>query len=201
MFCGATWPLRTGMVPLQKLWWQKIFGRPSEKSKPVPQNAFRQVLAGDNNRSQRGSPFSLSPVSHPRTKISPPLVSVFFFFLPRPPVFPLFQLRRVPGWAHLSRRFPALLADVKLERKESVSRSFTNISPSLLESAVRVCGGAWEWMLCVRVCAWGSIVVEGEDGWLSEANGWEAGGAERGAAPTRRREEPTWMRRQSGRRR
>ena len=163
----------------------------------------------------------------------PPLVSVFFFFFssPDPPVFPLFQLRRVPGWAHLSRRFPALLADVKLERKESVSRSFTNISPSLLESAVRVCGGAWEWMRCVRVCAWGSIVVEG--GWwapprpgrragggggggprggggggggggrmVSEANGWERL-AEPGEAQHRHSEgeEPTWMRRQSGRRR
>lgn len=57
-----------------------IFGCPS-KSKPV----LRQVLAGD-NQSQRGSPFPLSPVSHPRKKISPSA-----FFPPDPPCFPYFN--------------------------------------------------------------------------------------------------------------
>lgn len=59
---------------------KKIFGCLS-KSKPV----LRQVLAGD-NQSQRGSPFPLSPVSHPRKKISPSA-----FFPPDPPCFPYFN--------------------------------------------------------------------------------------------------------------
>lgn len=108
---------------------KKIFGCPSE-SKPV----LRQVIAGV-NQNQRDSPFSLSPVSHPRRKICPLLL---LRFLPRPPVFPLFQLRSVPGWAH-RRGFRALLADVKQKRKESVNDSLTNISPSLFESTVCVC--------------------------------------------------------------
>lgn len=56
-----------------------------------------------------------------------PLCSLFFLLFPRPPVFPLFQLRCVPAWAH-RKGFPALLADVKLERNESLRRSLTNIS-------------------------------------------------------------------------
>lgn len=60
-----------------------------------------------------------------------------FAFPPRPPVFPLFQLRCVPGWAH-RRGFRALLADVKQKRMESVNDSLTNISPSLFESTVCV---------------------------------------------------------------
>lgn len=101
-------------------------------SKPV----LRQVLTRD-NRSQRDSPFSLSPVSHPRKKISPSAC-----FIPRPPVFPLFQLRCVLDWAH-RRGFHALLANVKQKRKESVNRSFTNISPSLFESTVSVSACVW----------------------------------------------------------
>lgn len=156
---------------------KKIFGCPSN-SKPV----LRQVLAGD-NQSQRGSPFPLSPVSHPRKKISPSA-----FFPPRPPVFPLFQLRCVPGCAH-RRGFPALLADVKLKRKESVNRSLTNISPSLFESTVRVLWPAREWMR-VYCCERKTDGLWGQ--WL---RGWQT---RRGATPTLRREKPTWMRRQSG---
>lgn len=101
---------------------KKIFGCLSE-SKSV----LRQVLAGV-NQTQRESPFSLSPVSHPRGKSTPFCVSS-----PGPPVFPLFQLRCVPGWAH-RRGFHALLADVKQKRNESPNDSWTNISPSLFES-------------------------------------------------------------------
>lgn len=83
VFCGATCPLRTGMVPLVKIVIKKIFGCPSG-SKPV----LRQVLAGV-NQNQRDSPFSLSPVSHPRRKICPLLL---LRFLPRPPpCFPYFN--------------------------------------------------------------------------------------------------------------
>lgn len=134
---------------------KKSFGGPSPDRSPKTPSF--QVLAGE-NRSQRGSLFSLSPVSHPRKKSSP---SLSF-----PPCFPLFQLRRVPGWAH-RRGFPALLADVKLKRKESVNRSLTNISPSLLESTVRV------WVY-VRV---GVYCCEGRtDGlWGQWLRGWQTG--------------------------
>lgn len=146
---------------------KKIFGCPSG-SKPV----LRQVLAGV-NQNQRDSPFSLSPVSHPRRKICPLLLLPF---LPRPPVFPLFQLRRVPGWAH-RRGFRALLADVKQKRMESVNDSLTNISPSLFESTVCVC----------------AVLLLWEEDWWSPRP--MAGSL---TVPTLWREKPTWMRRQSG---
>lgn len=61
----------------------------------APRNATRQVAAAE-DRSRRGSPFSLSPVSHPRRRIPPPHPPTPAR-LPLPPVFPLFQLRRAPG--------------------------------------------------------------------------------------------------------
>lgn len=81
-------PLKTKKIVIKKKKKKEIFGRPSE-SKAL----LRQVLAGV-NQNRRGSPFPLSPVSHPRRKIEPLLVSLL---LPDPPVIPLFQLRRVPG--------------------------------------------------------------------------------------------------------
>ena len=150
-----------------KIVMKKIFGCPNE-SKPV----LRQVLAGV-NQNQRDSPFSLSADSHPRRKICPLLL---LRFLPRPPVFPLFQLRRVPGCAH-RRGSRALLADVKQKRKESTNDSLTNISPSLFESTVCVCALLLLWE---------------EDWWSPRPMAGSLTG------PTPWREKPTWMRRQSG---
>lgn len=97
------------------------------------------------------------------------------FCFSRPPALPLFQLRRVPGCAHRCDS-PALLAELKLERKEWANRSFTNISPSLFESTVRLLCRCLSGRACVW--AWGSIVVKGRL-MVSEANGWEAGKPER----------------------
>lgn len=125
-------------------------------------------------------------------KKSPPLLPFFFLLFPRPPVFPLFQLRCVPAWAH-RRGFPALLADVKLERNESLRRSLRNISSvAVRKRRARFVEGR-RVRACVRACfsVCGSIVVKGRP-MVSQADGWEA--------QRRRRdgEKPTWMRRQSG---
>lgn len=84
---------------------KKIFGCPSN-SKPV----LRQVLAGD-NQSQRGSPFPLSPVSHPRKKISP---SAFF-----PPPTPRVSLISTPMRPRLraSQRLPCAPRRCEAEKK------------------------------------------------------------------------------------
>lgn len=102
--------------PLRRMIFLKmrISGWPSE-CEPV----LRQVPAGD-NQSQRGSPVSLSPLSHPRKKISPSaplfLFVCCFSFLPRTPLVSLILTPR-PPWLSASQTLPRAARRREAERK------------------------------------------------------------------------------------
>lgn len=103
--------------PLIKIVIKKIFGRPSE-SKAL----LRQVLAGV-NQNRRDSPFSLSPVSHPRRKIEPLLL---LLLLPDPPCFPYFNSDASPveRIAEASMRSSPTPSRKKRSRQPAVSPTF-----------------------------------------------------------------------------
>lgn len=169
VFCGATCPLRTGMVPpsRKKLWLKQIFGRPSESNA-----LLRQVLAGV-NRNRRDSPFSLSPVSHPRRKIEPLLRSLLL--LPDPPCFPYFNSDASPveRIAEASMRSSPTPSRKERSRPAAVSPTFHRRSSK-------------------APCACAVLLWRGEDWWSPRPM------AENLTARTRWGEKPTWMRRQSG---
>lgn len=102
VFCGATWPLRTGMVPLQR--WCSL--------------AVRIRASWSPYAALKPDPEGLPPLS---ALCHPPLL--FCGWCPR--IAPL----QLPGCAP-RRGFPAPPADAQLDRNaETFRRRFSNISP------------------------------------------------------------------------